>query len=519
MELIKNHLRQLSVKSEAVSQVTFDEDWNVPDVKPDVGRMIQKKGEVEVAEVQMGEGRARVLGSLCFSLLYVSEGEEKRVCSLEGKLPIDENLNLEGLSGGDKICLKWEIEDLSIHLIHSRKLNVKAIVTFQAAVEELRDVEIPADLKEPGEISMKKKEIRVLELGVHKKDTLRVKKEMAVASNKPDIHEILWKDMEIRGLDIRSGEGKVEIRGELFLFVLYAGADPETPPQWLEQAIPFSGEAECGDCTSDMIPNVEVTMVQNTMEIAPDADGEERMLQMDVVLELDLKLYRETSMTLLQDVYTPKMKTVPVSQPEELESLLVKNYSKCRISDKLKVEESPHKILQICHGEGKIKVDEARVVENGILAEGVLELRILYIISDDEMPFYAVETAVPFSHVVEAPGITRDCRYHLRTDLEQLSTTMIDSNEIEIKAVVNLNAVVLKCRQEEIIREIREEELDMEELQNMPGIVRYLVQPGDTLWDIAKQFYTTSEEIRQLNHLTSDEINPMDSLLLVKKVE
>ena len=197
----------------------------------------------------------------------------------------------------------------------------------------------------------------------------------------------------------------------------------------------------------------------------------------------------------------------------------MKNYSKCRISDKLKVEESPHKILQICHGEGKIKVDEARVVENGILAEGVLELRILYIISDDEMPFYAAETAVPFSHVVEAPGITRDCRYHLRTDLEQLSTTMIDSNEIEIKAVVNLNAVVLKCRQEEIIREIREEELDMEELQNMPGIVRYLVQPGDTLWDIAKQFYTTSEEIRQLNHLTSDEINPMDSLLLVKKVE
>ena len=45
------------------------------------------------------------------------------------------------------------------------------------------------------------------------------------------------------------------------------------------------------------------------------------------------------------------------------------------------------------------------------------------------------------------------------------------------------------------------------------------IKSGDTLWDIAKQFYTTSEEIRQLNHLTSDEINPMDSLLLVKKVE
>lgn len=96
---------------------------------------------------------------------------------------------------------------------------------------------------------------------------------------------------------------------------------------------------------------------------------------------------------------------------------------------------------------------------------------------------------------------------------------MIDSNEIEIKAVIDLNAVVLKCRDEEIIEEIREEELDMEELQNMPGIVCYLVQPGDTLWDIAKQFYTTTEEIRELNGLASDEVHPMDSLILVKNVE
>ena len=68
MELIKNHLHQLNMKSEAVSQVTFDEDYNVPDVKPDVGRMIQKKGEVTVAEVQVNEGRAKIAG---LSLIHI----------------------------------------------------------------------------------------------------------------------------------------------------------------------------------------------------------------------------------------------------------------------------------------------------------------------------------------------------------------------------------------------------------------------------------------------------------------
>lgn len=43
MELIKKKVRMLKRKCEAVSQITFDEDLNVPDVKPDIGRMIQKR--------------------------------------------------------------------------------------------------------------------------------------------------------------------------------------------------------------------------------------------------------------------------------------------------------------------------------------------------------------------------------------------------------------------------------------------------------------------------------------------
>ena len=64
MELVKRNLHQMCRKSEAVSQVTFDEDFNVPDAKPDVGRMIQKKGEVEISDVQVSEGKARVFGNL-----------------------------------------------------------------------------------------------------------------------------------------------------------------------------------------------------------------------------------------------------------------------------------------------------------------------------------------------------------------------------------------------------------------------------------------------------------------------
>ena len=70
-----------------------------------------------------------------------------------------------------------------------------------------------------------------------------------------------------------------------------------------------------------------------------------------------------------------------------------------------------------------------------------------------------------------------------------------------------------------IIQEIEEEERDRDKLRCMPGIVGYQVQQGDTLWDIAKKFYTTIENIMELNGLESEEVKPLDSLILMKKVE
>ena len=80
----------------------------------------------------------------------------------------------------------------------------------------------------------------------------------------------------------------------------------------------------------------------------------------------------------------------------------MKNYSKCRVAERTALEEPRGKVLQICHSDGSVKVDSAETVKDGIRVEGIIQVRILYIVSDDDMPFYSVETAFPFSHVVEA---------------------------------------------------------------------------------------------------------------------
>ena len=251
----------------------------------------------------------------------------------------------------------------------------------------------------------------------------------------------------------------------------------------------------------------------------PDGDGEERILQADVVLELNMKLYREEEHDLILDVYTPLKECVIQRKKEQLESLLVRNFSKCRVTDRIEVKESQGKVLQLCHSSGRVKIDSTKITQEGILAEGVIILKILYIIGNDEMPFYSMETMLPFTHVIEAKGITKDSVYFLQADLEQLSTTMADGDEIEVKAAVGLNVLVLRQWEEQLIDQVEEKPLDMKKIEAMPGITVYMVKQEDTLWDIARQFYTTVDEICAVNGITEKEVKAGQPLLLIKQVQ
>jgi LysM repeat protein len=62
------------------------------------------------------------------------------------------------------------------------------------------------------------------------------------------------------------------------------------------------------------------------------------------------------------------------------------------------------------------------------------------------------------------------------------------------------------------------EDYDMEVYKRQPGMRIHFVQPGETLWELAKENRSTIEEIRKRNELTTEEIVPGQKLLLLKRI-
>ncbi len=125
---------------------------------------------------------------------------------------------------------------------------------------------------------------------------------------------------------------------------------------------------------------------------------------------------------------------------------------------------------------------------------------------------------IPFHFVAEADGINPESVWQLNMGVDQMTAVMLGGDSVEVKAVISADLLVLQPIREQVVAGVRAEPLDMKKLQDMPGIVGYVVQPGDSLWKIAKRFHTTVDNVKEINGLTGDETAAGEKLVLIKEV-
>ncbi len=516
LELIKKQIHMNRLKGSAATQVTLDDDFIVPDAMEDMAQVVMSSGDITVESVKNQGERVLIKGKLQFQVLYRKEGGGLQ--TLAGTINFEEPVNMDGLDERDYLETSWEIEDLSADMINSRKLSVKAILTLQVRAEALGTAETAVDVAEEGGALAKKwTTADIAAMKVRRKDTYRVRETMTLPGSKPSMEQVLWTEMRLRNVFTKPMDGKVQLDGELAVFVIYSGEGEHGPMQWWEERLPFSGQVELPESVEGMIPAIRVRLVHKDAEAKPDYDGEMRDLEVDAVVELDMKLYEEEPLELLEDVYATDREVSPERGQVVFDRLLAKNTGKCKVSEKLNLGQND-RILQVCHQDAAVKIDEVEARDDALHIEGVLEVTLLYLTSDDMEPVKTVTEPVPFHFVAQAPGITEESTWQLDAVLEQLSTVMAGSDAVEVKAVLSLDTLVLQPVTQPVIQSISETPLDMEKLQAMPGIVGYIVQPGDRLWDVAKKFHTTVQSVMDANSLAEETVKAGDRLILVKEV-
>lgn len=88
MELIRKPIHYTKEGKRIFDQFYLDEDYNVPDAKDDVQRIVMGNARVKTEEIRLVENYVRITGKVYFQILYVTATGDPKPAVLEGKLPL-----------------------------------------------------------------------------------------------------------------------------------------------------------------------------------------------------------------------------------------------------------------------------------------------------------------------------------------------------------------------------------------------------------------------------------------------
>ncbi len=515
MELVKKKIHMDRISSRAGTQMVLEEDVNISDNKPDASHLLNSKGEIIMEEIRAGENVVNLRGKLVVSILYLTD-MEGTCASMESVIPFEERVNMEGVSGGDLILTDWSIEDLTVGLINSRKISVQAVVSFGLELEEHVEQDTAVDIYHEEQVEYRKRTYPMVELVLQKKDIFRLKEEMELSGNLPNVFQTIWHHITFDHVEFKALDEKISIQGEMRAFFLYEGEGDNDRTLWYENTVPFSGIIECHGCRENMIPDIRYSLGQCNVEVRQDFDGEERVFCVEPVLDLDIHLYEEENMEVLSDLYGVEKEIEALTTEVQLKSLLLSGSGKCKIAEHMKIQNPEMPMYQLIHSEGEIQIEEQAIVENGIAITGTLAVVTLYLCGNGARSIYSSRNVLPFQYVIEAENITPTSIFKLRCSIEQLTVTMLDSDELDVKAALMFKVIVFAVQKSNLITDIKVEELDLNKLGELPGMVIYIAGPNDTLWDIGKRYYVTISQLKEVNELVTEEISAGDKILVVK---
>ena len=495
MELQRYKCRQMIEKDRAFRQITLDDDFIVRDHKPDVVRILYTKGDIYIESTKIGNQVVWVSGRLHFVILYQSDQEERCLECLEGDLPFQEKINLDPVGEGDHIQVDSNIEDLTAGLINSRKVVIRGVISLSVVDEGEVEYQLTQGILQEGEARTRTKQAEVLTLTEYQVVPLSVVKEIPLPSTKGTIGDIILFQWDLGNREFIPRDKELILSAQMPLWVLYR-REEGSGYEYYETRVAMT--ESLGAWEEGAWPQIRILPERVDLKVLQDYEGEKRILGLELHLTVEKKGYKEEEILLLEDAYA-REKELHLEQEELLsQTLKIRNLSTVRVKEQEKLPAKKERILQLGGSFGRVLIDRVIKKDNGVEIEGILMVSLLYHTNEDATPYAGHSSQHGFWQFVEINDLNPDTILKVGARLEQLQVNLLDQAEYEVKAEIEAEVWAIQPTKINNITGIREEEMDKEAFHKQPGLIGVRKGDGEDLWDIAKRYHASTENIIDL---------------------
>ena len=465
----------------------------VPDSKPDILKVLQLSARPKVTSCDVRGGRVTVSGVIFFHILYLADDEEKCVKSITSSCEFSTLIRDERIGESMTAFVDTDVSELSCNILNCRKLSLKAMLCAYIRVYSCCDIEIITDIEGA---CTKKARLLSGTLCTHAQNTAVINDSFTLAPGKSPISEILKVDATIGDNSLKIIDDKAILKGSLRVVILYRS---EEKLEYVQTETTFAHVMDCDGLREDMDCEHCVKLCDISADAIENAEGLLNTIELSAELFFRIIARKNQTTGCITDAYIPhgelecKRSSVSVDCVDTLIQKDVDFREKITFPETLPSIESVYQIIarpftESCVPEG----DKLRV-------SGYIEVYLLYLSKDDSLPVCSYKADIDFSVVCDSPGCMltplAECK------LQNISYTISSDNCVEIRGSIDMQIECIRTTEEDIVYSVSEAEYIPEK---RPSIIVSCVSGGRTLWDIAKEYRVSPEDILSANAFESE---------------
>ena len=273
--------------------------------------------------------------------------------------------------------------------------------------------------------------------------------------------------------------------------------------------IPAVGFIDMQNISEDSICDIK-NEIKNIV-IRPNS-AEEHSIYIEIELETLCMAYEKKEINIIQDLYSPTI-DLGLSQKKVVTSnnKIIKNKnftvtSKTNIPDIVQGD-----LLDV---EIVTNITKEQITSSKIVYEGELMLNFIY--SKENNSVNNKISKIPFEFFVENPTMEELVNIETTKNIISKNFSVKPNGDIECSIDMEFNTEFYQNISINIIDNIEVQE-NRDFAGDYDSLIIYIVQPGDTLWNIAKKYRSTIEQIARMNGIENkDKIYPGQKIYIPK---
>lgn len=512
-KLISDTFNINEIINSSSTEILLKNEFSLSDSTPDIEKIISTEGKVKINGTETEEGAVTVDGILTYNIIYRSNDEKMMVSSLSDKIHFTEEVSVEGAKDGMEAQANAYIDYIETEKLNEKSYLIKAVILLDVDVIDKHSVDFVSSLESDGSFQAKTKNIKYTDKITALSEEVNINDAVELNKGYDEIADILKSESEVFITNIDTMDEKILVEGTCKVGFLYTENNDLNTTGYVSEEFPFTHYLEIKDSNDDMITDINVAINEMTYSIAENYDNEKKLIEFNLPFTVNASLYDTVEKNIITDCYSTEYLLDIKADSINLTSL--KNIVNKTIKYENNFDVVSGVIKDIYTADISPKISEKGIFDDKYVIDGFLDVNLLYL-NGEINKIDKAYASLPFTASIDLKDSELADDISSDVVVAKCGTYRKGSNSVIVNCDIDVSMKLKNNDEISVISNIAE--IGPIDRSKMPSLLFRVVQPGENIWDIAKNYNVSISYLKELNKIPEDNALTAGSKLIIARM-